>query len=131
MGKALVPHTIIGCCRTIVNQLHRLTGGELRIRRFQISHGDNNFVSDGFVKLRFTNRGQLTAVIDESIYLLPGESFVEGDDVGPGINHKYQIRFLEPAGPTPDDDKAAEARDNYSFTIPGALLQVRVMVRNY
>ena len=139
MGKALVPHTVLGCLRQLCNQMHRLTGGYLTIKNYQLRSNDSSFAADGAVKLRFTNRGTTTVVLDENEFLLPGEVWVEGDDTGPGIDHVYSIRFLASAPSTGgggnDGEKAADdveiRQDGFVVRSTGNFLQVRVMKRNY
>ncbi len=78
--------------------------GKLGVRKDEIVKPTSDYKVDA-VTVRFMNRGQSIVVIDEQEYLLPGQSFIEGDISGAGIEHHYQIDFIEnPA--LPDDTPA-------------------------
>ena len=49
--------------------------------------------------IRFTNLGQNTVLIDQSIILKTGESYTEADDHGKGIDHEYEIEFITVLAP--------------------------------
>ncbi|MEO0733392.1 MAG: hypothetical protein AAFZ52_11195 [Bacteroidota bacterium] len=132
-GKLKIPTTVLSALQHMVTQLHRLVGGKITIRRFQFWEDNSSFIAVKEIKLRFTNRGQTVVVIDESIYLEPMESFVEGDDLGPGIDHEYTIRFLDVAVTAPEtaQAKSAASGDGFTFNRDGNLLDIRAMYRNY
>ncbi len=72
--------------------------GKLGVRKDEIVKDTTDYKVDAVI-VRFMNRGQSIVVIDEQEYLLPGQSFVEGDISGEGIEHHYQIDFISnPAG---------------------------------
>lgn len=131
-GKLKIPTTVLSVLQLMATQFHRLSGGRLTIKQFQFFEDQSSFICRKEVKIRFINRGETVVVIDESIYLASGEAYVEGDDLGPGIDHEYNIRFLS-AGTTPPDDgqKNANAADDFTFIAEGNLLDVRALYRNY
>lgn len=117
-----IPISIKGFLADIRNLLIRLVGGFISIERLQISENDFSWYSSKSMLIRFSNFGQSTVIIDEQIILNPGESYVEGDTAGPGIDHMYEIRFVDLGSmPQPDGIKV----------IDGNLLQIRTMRRNY
>jgi hypothetical protein len=67
---------------------------KIRIVKKTRSKDDESFHTENAQLIRFDNVGQTRIWIDEQIVLDPGESFIEGDNNGPGIDHKYQINFL-------------------------------------
>lgn len=94
--------------------------GTITIRRLQKTKTDNSFILEGAVLARFMNVGQTAVLIDEQIYLGPGETLVEGDLSGPGIDHSYQLDFVTVASPpTPVTHKV--------FT--GNMLKIRLFHR--
>jgi hypothetical protein len=120
---------VIGNLRAMVHLLKRMAGAKLVIDHEVIYKDDRSFHPDRMVHIRFENRGQAPVLIDDHITLLTGEAFVEGDTAGPGIDHDYQIKFLdETPAKTP---LPAENEANPPFTMPGNFLYIRVMRRNH
>jgi hypothetical protein len=120
---------VLGNLRAMVNLLIRLTGAKLEIKRDVKYEDDRSYRHKGMVHIRFTNRGQAPVQIDDMEPLLPGESFIEGDTAGPGIDHEYSIKFLLVSfekTPLPGENEA-----NPPFILPGNFLDIRVMRRKH
>ena len=81
---------------------------------------DNGFYAEDAVLVRFTNRGDTRWWIDEDEVLEPGESFVEGDLSGPGIDHRYQLKPIPAANAVTVDEPV---------TYSGPRLHIRVFKR--
>lgn len=71
-----------------------MSQGKIRIAKKQLTQDDISFYTEGAVLIRFDNVGQTRVWIDEQIVIDPGESFIEGDNNGPGLDHNYQINFV-------------------------------------
>jgi hypothetical protein len=120
---------VIGNLRAMVNLLKRMAGAKLVIDHEVIYRDDRSFSPERMVHIRFENRGQAPVLIDDHITILTGEAFIEGDTSGPGIDHEYQIKFLEQnPGKTP---LAGENDADPPFVIAGNFLYIRVMRRNH
>ena len=120
---------VIGNLRAMVNLLIRLTGVKLEIKRDVKYENDLSYHHKGMVHIRFTNRGQAPVQIDDMEPLLSGESFIEGDTAGPGIDHEYRIRFLDE---NPNKTPLPGVGDaDPPFTMPGNFLDIRVMRRKH
>lgn len=94
--------------------------GCLVIHKKQLKKDDLSLRIQG-VMIRFMNNGQSAVRIDEQIVVQPGEVYVEGDLSGPGIDHQYQIEFLDIGG-------SPKAPSQY-ITYAGNHLDVRIMKR--
>ncbi|MEM1215258.1 MAG: hypothetical protein AAGJ82_06215 [Bacteroidota bacterium] len=68
--------------------------GYIKITNVIKTNDDESFYTERAVLLRLENVGTTRLWIDERIVLEPGEAFIEGDLSGPGIDHKYTLRFL-------------------------------------
>ena len=73
--------------------------GYIKIKTLTKKRDDLDFNLKGESFVRFSNYGQNYIKIDESEIIGPGESFVEGDVLGPGIHHKYRIEFMNNPAP--------------------------------
>lgn len=77
--------------------------GKITIRDKIFVSSDHQFQIDGDVLVRFHNRGQHYALIDQKHIIVPGEAYIEGDLNGPGILHTYRVEFVtNPSPPTAD-----------------------------
>jgi len=85
--------------------------GSIQIETFEKTEQDLSFIVKNCALVRFTNRGQSRVWIDEDEVLEPGESFVEADDCGRGINHKYTLKFIALASPPAVDEPVTYAGD--------------------
>ncbi|MEM6773107.1 MAG: hypothetical protein AAF597_21200 [Bacteroidota bacterium] len=124
-GRFKIPVSVIAALQLIANYLYRIGGAPILIQRDTLKEDDIQRFFEGAVCLRFFNRGQVPAIIDDTIILYPGESYTEGDTTGPGISHNYNIRFLV------DPTKAPLGPDaNRPFVYPGNHLEVRIFKRD-
>lgn len=124
-GRFKIPVSVMAGIQLIANYLYRIGGAPILISRDTIKEDDLTRYFSGAVCLRFFNRGQVPAIIDNIIILYPGESYTEGDTTGPGIDHNYNIRFLV------DPTKIPLGPDiNRPFVYPGNHLEVRIFKRD-
>ncbi|MFT6001230.1 MAG: hypothetical protein ACI81P_003699 [Neolewinella sp.] len=110
----------------VVTYLHRLVGARLHVQMREVKKDELSFNLGEVVSIRFMNRGLRPLLIDNAIILLTGETYIEGDTAGPGINHSYKLEFMdENPGKTPlgISDKP--------FVYDGAHVSVRALYRKY
>ncbi|MEL6356236.1 MAG: hypothetical protein AAFQ37_04805 [Bacteroidota bacterium] len=98
--------------------------GRIVIKRMQRKKNDYSLDLEWAVHVRFMNRGQTPVLVDDQIMILPGESYVEGDTYGPGLDHPYKIEFQD-AG----SDGGSTPTENIPFVYPGNHLDIRLMYR--
>lgn len=124
MAKLVYPTSWLSFRDMVIMFLFRIVGAPIVIDHQVISKSDPTLVFDGAVCLRFRNRGQFPIIIDEFEIIPPGGVYTEGDVAGPGIDHKYNIRFLKSFE---KNDLAPE--EDAPFTFLGNYLHVRIFKR--
>ena len=125
-GKLRFGTTEKSLLQQAVTYLHRLAGARLHVQMREVKKDDLSFNVGELVSIRFMNRGTKPLLIDNQVMLLTGETYVEGDTAGPGINHTYKLEFMdENPGKTPlgISDKP--------FVYDGAHVSVRALYRKY
>lgn len=109
-----------------VAYLHRLVGARLHVHLREVKKDDLSFNLGEVVSIRFMNRGTRPVLIDNQVVLLTGETYVEGDTAGPGINHAYKLEFLDE-----NPDKTPLGASDKPFVYAGAHVAVRALYRKY
>lgn len=126
MGKLEFPLGATSSEKMMLSQLHRLTGAYLTVQTREVKRDELSLDLDKAVMTRFMNRGQAPILIDNQIMLLPGDTYVEGDSNGPGIDHTYKLEFQ----PQNKDDAAAPGVDK-PFVYAGKHVSIRSLYRKY
>lgn len=126
MSKLKIPLNVLTGIQQMVRYLYRLTAACLNIRRLQRKDNDYSLDMKKAVHVRFMNRGQTAVLIDQQITLLPGEAYSEGDTAGPGLDHVYEIIFVEDL---PKSSNVPEV--DRPFVFPGNYLDIRYLERIY
>ncbi|MEM9929930.1 MAG: hypothetical protein AAF840_08940 [Bacteroidota bacterium] len=119
-----------GTEKTLLQQtvayLHRVVGARLHVQRREVKEDDLSFNLGEVVHIRFMNRGTRPLLIDNQVVLLTGETYIEGDTAGPGINHAYKLEFLDE-----NPDKTPLGASDKPFVYDGAHVSVRALYRKY
>lgn len=95
---------------------------KIRITKRQVTKSDPAFHTENAVLIRFENVGQRRVWLDEHIVIDPGQAYIEGDNNGPGIDHRYQIDFL--------GSPKASATEDEPKTYAGDRLHIRLFKRH-
>ena len=118
--------SILSALQQAVAYLHRMAGAKLHVQTRELKDDDLSLHMGDVVLVRFMNRGQFPVLIDNQVLLYPGETYVEGDTAGPGIEHPYKIEFLRN-----NADRAPLGVPNKPFLYAGNHLSVRMLRRKY
>jgi len=124
MAKMILPTSWTSFRDMVIMYLFRLVGAPIKIDHQVIVKPDPSLIFEGAVCLRFRNRGQFPVIIDEFEIVQPGGVYTEGDTAGPGIDHKYNIRFLKELA---KNDLGPDSDPPYVFA--GNYLEVRIFKR--
>ncbi len=97
-----------------------MSKGEIRIQNRSIFKDDESFQVRRAVLVRFMNLGTSRVWLDDQIVIDPGQAFVEADQSGIGLTHRYSVVFQTISSPPDTDPPALNSGNN---------LKVRIMKR--